>query len=181
MKLPQPEKNRSFLLSGERLWTTYTGISEPNIAVADRLRLAAAPQGPLALRSKDGSLGRLVLPRGMALDAENTLYLLTSKTEAAQETHEIKRLTWGTDDNPMFVALPTIGGTLLLSDEPPTRPSPARSLREYVGGAFPLNIAIVGQNLYVADTGNHRVQVFDLTTLVLRHLWGPWDAERQRV
>jgi phage tail-like protein len=120
------------------------------------IRLAADPTGPLALTAQDGSLGGLILPRGMAIDEKGTLYLL------GLDDPWIKRF-----DPPTrrFVQLPTVGGH-------------GREARQF---CEPVNIAIADRNLYAADRGNRRVQVFDLRSLVLRHVWGPWDANGQPV
>jgi phage tail-like protein len=110
------------------------------------IRLIADPRGSLALSADDGSLGGLTLPRGMALDSEGTLYLLDFDALVIRRfdpaTHAFKRL-------------PTVGGFGWA----------ARRLRA------PGNIAISGRRLYVADAGNLRVQVFDLTSLALVHVW----------
>ncbi len=111
------------------------------------IRLAGDPNGPLALTSDDGSLGGLVLPRGMALDPSYLLYLLDFATL------EIKRFEPVTAS---FEPLPSVGG----------RGSDARHF-----AADTQSIAVAGNDLYVADTGNSRVQVFALSSLALRYVW----------
>jgi phage tail-like protein len=118
--------------------------------------MAAAPHGPLALSETDNGLGGLALPQRIALDQEGTLYLL------GPDMPWIKRFDAQTRG---FVPLPEVGGS----------GPEARQFRE------PQNIAVAGANLYVADWGNRRVQVFDLASLALRHVWGPWNAEGQPV
>jgi phage tail-like protein len=59
-----------------------------------------------------------------------------------------------------FQALATVGGD----------GTEARQFRS------PANLACAGRNLYVADTGNRRVQVFDQDSLVLRHVWQAEDT-----
>jgi phage tail-like protein len=127
-------------------WTNRTASSD--LAVSDKhgLRLEAAPDGPLSLLSADDSVGGLVLPRGMAFDAENTLYLLDLQGA------RIKRFNPETRG---FAELPEVGGV-------------GQEARRF---AQPSNIAIADRLLYVADTGNRRVQVFDLETLVLTEIW----------
>jgi phage tail-like protein len=142
-----------WLLNGRLGWRT--GHSE-GVAVGAGLRLAADPAGPLALTSADGSLGGLLLPVGMALDHRSRLYLLDTQLPgvrcyAPDPPPELPR-QW-------FPPLPGIGG----------EGHEARQLRA------PANIAIAGNDLYIADRGNHRVQVFALDTLALRYVWGPWD------
>jgi phage tail-like protein len=129
------------------------------IGVGERsgIRLAADKAGALGLRSADGSLGGLVLPRGMALADDGVLYLLAPEEapNAGATEHrpfQIKRFDPIERD---FTALPYVGGA---GSEP-------RQFRA------PRNIAIAGRNMYVADSGNRRVQVFDLDSLALRHVW----------
>ena len=139
-------------------WQTLTSSLA---AGPDGLRLAADPAGPLGLGWRDGSLGGLTLPRGFALDRDGALVLLASRSPWAirrfdRERHE-------------FVDLPQIGGA-------------GHDARRFWR---PRNIAVAGESLYVADTGNHRVQVFDLPTVALRYVWtassvttsgaGPWQ------
>ncbi|HEY0111316.1 MAG TPA: phage tail protein, partial [Fibrella sp.] len=54
-----------------------------------------------------------------------------------------------------FLALPATGGQ-------------GADVRQFKD---PVNLAINGNNLYVADQGNNRVQVFDIRTLALRFVW----------
>ena len=82
----------------------------------------------------------------MAFDDENTLYLLDVNGAW------IKRFD---PETRAFVVLPEVGG-------------PGQETRRFSGAS---DITIVGRRLYVADTGNRRVQAFDLDTLVLREIW----------
>lgn len=113
------------------------------------LVLATDPAGGLALGSADGSLGGLRLPRGMAIDGSGRVHLLAG--------HRVRRF-----DPPgrRFRDLPGLGGR---------GPEP-RQLDQ------PRDLAIAGSNLYIADTGNRRVQVFDLPSLSLGHLWTAPDG-----
>src|SRR6266436_906968 len=106
-------------------WTKRTASSD--LAVSDKhgLRLEAAPDGPLSLLSADGSVGGLVLPRGMAFDGENTLYLL--ELQGAW----IKRFD---PETRAFAELPEVGGA-------------GQEGRRF---AQPSNIAIADGLLYVA-------------------------------
>lgn len=145
----RPEEPTFWLLNGAVGWRTG---DHPGIAVAEDsgIRLAADPEGPLSLTTEDGSLGGLVLPIGMAFDAERRLYLLDTLTSQVKR-YEVEQRA--------FESLSTIGG----------EGESARQLQA------PSNIAIVGDDLYIIDAGNRRVQVFALATLTLRHVWGPWD------
>jgi phage tail-like protein len=127
-------------IGGRNGWTARTAQSDLAVSDAHGLRLAADPDGPLSLASRDGSAGGLVLPRAMAFDADNTLYLLTGD-----------RVGRFDPETRMFAVLPEVGGQ---GGEP-------RRFSE------PASIAIAADRLYVADTGNRRVQVFDLASLAL--------------
>jgi phage tail-like protein len=150
----RPQGPTFWLLDGITGWrTAWTD----QVAVSTRtgIRLMAVAAGPLALNEQNGSLGGLVLPQGMALDAGLRLYLLN------RQGPWIKRFE---PEQGTFVPLPTLGGT----------GETTRLLDQ------PVNIAIAGNNLYVAERGGQRVQVFDLNTLALRYHWerdatDPWD------
>lgn len=114
------------------------------------LSLAAAHNGPLALDAADGSLGRMVLPRGMALDRDNTLYLLDPDSGRIRKFHNPSQEVSGA-----FVELQDIGGV----------GSAPRQFRD------PTDLEIVGNCLYVADAGNRRVQMLDLITGELIAIW----------
>lgn len=141
-------------LNGALGWRT--GSSAQISVGGDALRLAADPDGPLGLAWPDGSLGGLTLPRGMAIDGAGELYLL-----APERPWAVRRLGRRAAS---FVDLPGIGGEGGL----------ARQLRA------PLGLAAAGRRLYVADTGNRRVQLFDLPTLALLQIWEPWELPRWR-
>lgn len=139
------------LLSARTRWPTLSALG---VGDGDGISLAAAPDGPLALKTADGSLGRLMLPRGLALDRDWRVYLLSGAAIKRFDPH-----TGG------FVTLPGLGGA-------------GRGVRRF---HFPTSIAVVGGLLYVADTGNTRVQVFDLHSLSTRHVftiegWLPIDV-----
>jgi phage tail-like protein len=137
----------TFLPLNERSgWRTDERASK-NVSVGAALRLPADPTGPLNLGWPDGSLGGLTLPRGFALDDEGNLYML-----APRKPWTISRFD---SEKKVFVPLPGVGGR-------------GTAARQFLA---PRNIAIAGRSLLVADRGNRRVQVFDLTTLVLLHVW----------
>lgn len=125
------------------------------VSVDGVMRLDAIASGPLGLTSSDRSLGGLTFPRGMALDSDGTLYLLGVREPRVLRFDAARRA---------FVPLPGLGGW----GEAPGR------------FRWPQNIAIVGRDLYVADLGNRRVQVFALPSLVLRHVWGRRDSVGHR-
>jgi phage tail-like protein len=133
----------SWLLDRGTGWRT---LEADGVVAGATLRLAAIPDGPLGLLAADGTLGGLVLPSGTAFDDELTLHLILGDATIARfdpAAGELRRL-------------PSIGGR-------GRRPRRFRS---------PGGLAIAGGDLYVADVHNRRLQVFDLRTLALRHLWG---------
>jgi phage tail-like protein len=160
----RPQGPTFFLLGGStKNWRT---ASADKISVGDEtLTLTGLQDGPDALNSKDGSLGRLVLPVGMATDDRGTLYLLGQREPGVKHFDP---------DTCSFVRLEGIGdsfgseiGQLYQQFKDPS--CPVRS-----------NIAVAGHNLYVADLGNRRVQVFALGTRSIRHVWGPRDERGRR-
>ncbi|MFN8451280.1 MAG: hypothetical protein U0521_22535 [Anaerolineae bacterium] len=171
-----PDGELSLLLCEQLGWRgglALDGAPLParGIATGEKLRLTADPRGPLALTSADGSLGRLRLPRGMALDANLTLHLLTERPcDSGTDT-----AIWRFDAaRQRFERLPEVGGCVPNDDSLP-------DARQFHAGSA---VAILGKALYVADPVSARVQVFDLTTLALRYVWhtprqsGRSDSER---
>ncbi len=121
--------------------------AEHPLAAGAALALPGAPGGPLAFDAPDGSLGRLRLPRGLALGdaaAGHPLYLLTG-VERPAERSTVQRFD---RRRGAFVRLPGFD-----------RRDPVRGLRR------PTAIALLGRALYVADAG--RLRVFDAPTLAL--------------
>lgn len=133
-------------------------LRTPSLAAGDALRLTADPQGALALNSTDGSLGRLTLPRGMALDSDLIVYLLVSRPEDGGHVTAIRRFN---PDSQRFEDLPEVGGWSR-DDESPLD---ARRFRPDSA------TTILGKSLYVADPTSGRVQIFDLATLALLTIW----------
>jgi phage tail-like protein len=113
------------------------------------MHLRSLPGTARPLVDAVGSFGGLALPTGLAVDAEDRIYILDS------QAHVIKCYNPCTE---VFETLPCIG---MLGNEP-------RQLCQPHG----LAISCRG-DLYVADTGNRRVQVFALKGLPLRSIWGP--------
>lgn len=132
------------------------GTAGVSLGEGSGIRLAAERSGPAGLLSGDGSLGGLTLPLGMALSDDGVLHLLVRAERSGpgepRRLFQIKRFDPATR---RFRPLPSVGGS-------------GREPRQF---RVPRNIAIAGRNLYVADYGNRRVQVFDIASLALRHLW----------
>ena len=123
-----------------------------NVSVTRRgLVLAEDPSSALSLNSRDGSLGKLTLPLGAALDERGDIYLVPSGQVL------IKRFE---RDVKEFEPLRTIGGS-------------GTGARQFASIS---NIAIARGTLYVADRGNQRIQAFSLPRLTLRNIWRDLDA-----
>src|SRR5688500_5021071 len=94
-----------WLLDGQVGWRTPDPPPADINAEPTGLRLAADPSGPLGLSVSDDSLGRLTLPRGMALAGDGTPYLLVA------EQYCVKRFVRrSVSEHGAFVPLPAIGG-----------------------------------------------------------------------
>ena len=155
----RPSGPTSWLLDGRTGWRTSdyrpVGAPRPTVSAGGAgLQLAAVAGGPLSLTSADGSLGRLVLPKGMDFDESYRLHLLD------EASLRVRRYDRQPGEAGRFVDLPGIGG----------RGAGARHF------AQPRNIAIAGGMLFVADRGARRVQAFGLRSLALRHLWSAAEA-----
>jgi len=154
----RPEGPTFWLLNGQTNWGQQERGDNFRLAQKEAvsagsvsgLRLAGVAKGPFALDAADDSLGGLVLPRGLAFDHENLLYLLSQKKPI------LKRFDPATQT---FQIVEGIGG-----QEDENLPD-ARQFDE------PTNIAVAGRNLYITNQGNCRVQAFILPSLALRHLW----------
>jgi phage tail-like protein len=161
----RPQGPTFFLLGGStKNWRTSIAGS---VSVGDEtLTLAGLKDGPDALISKDGSLGRVVLPVGMATDEQGTLYLL------GQHEPGVKRFD---PDTCSFKRLEGIGEKF--------GPEIGEFYEQFRDPLHPVrsNIAVAGHSLYVADVGNRRVQVFALGTRSIRHVWGPRDEKGRRI
>ena len=114
-----------------------------------QLLLQTLPGIDRPLVDAQGDFGGLVLPVSIAEDRAGRLYILDAQTLLVKRFDPCKLV---------FEVLPSLGG----------EGSEARRFRD------PHRIAISERNdLYVADTGNRRVQVFALKGLSLRAVWGP--------
>ncbi len=153
----------SWLLGGGYPWQSGNPAAErgdnssPVIANRrDGLSLAALPGGPLGLDSPDGSLGRLALPRGVAVDGTAVLRLSPDGGRVLRYDAVRQR----------FAPLPEVG----LEGMPENGPGGAwNEPRRFRRAA---NIAAHSGLLYVADPEAHRIQVFELETLALLRLHG---------
>jgi phage tail-like protein len=118
------------------------------------LQLRTLPGALRPLVDTAGSFGGLALPTGLAVDGEDRVYILDGAGGV------LKRYDPCTG---LFEALPCIGGT---SSQP-------RNVCE------PHGLALGSRGtVYLADTGNRRVQVFAEKGLALRAVWGPYRVRR---
>ncbi len=137
---------KDFWLLGLR--AGWHAATTSGVRTADTLRLQTLPGTPKPLTDAEGTLGGLVLPAGIAVDDEDRVYVVDAGTGL------IKRFDPCTAQ---FETLPCVGG---VGDQP-------RQISDPHG----LAISRVG-DLYVADSGNRRVQIFALKGFALRAIWG---------
>jgi phage tail-like protein len=113
------------------------------------LTLQTLPGAARPLVDAAGSLGGLRAAIGVAVDSEDRVYILDGSTCTVKRFDRCLQ---------QFVTLPCVGGC---GDTP-------RRL------ASPQGMAISPcDDLYIADTGNFRVQVFSVKGLALRAIWEP--------
>src|SRR5215207_5499263 len=162
--MTETQAARFFLLNGPTGWRTGEGSSAESglSAGPSGIQLLTDPAGPLSLGWPDGSLGGLLLPRGMALDGSGRLYLL--------EPAPPYRLLRYDPEEHVFQPVPGLG------DNPPDDP------RRFT---TPYNLGIEGSRVFIADVGSRRVLVFDQLHLTLLHelkvyqqgkTWHPLDV-----
>ena len=152
----------SWLLGGGYSWHSGDPAAAqpaqgPSAVVANAtlgLSLSTLPNGPLGLSSADDSLGRLALPRGVAVDGDAVLVLSTDGGRVLR--YDSVRAT--------LVPLAEVGAQGL---GPRANDAAFLAPRRFRGAA---NIAASGGALYIADPAARRVQVFDLATLALIRL-----------
>jgi phage tail-like protein len=120
----------------------------------DSLTLQQLPGSIRPLVDPQGSFGGLQAAIGVAVDSENRVYVLDGQTCLLKRFDRCQQ---------KFVTLPCIGGC---GTEP-------RQL------SSPHGLAIsCCNNIYIADTGNYRVQILSIKGLALRNIWGPFKVEQ---
>jgi phage tail-like protein len=118
------------------------------------LTLLESPGSIRPLVDPQGSFGGLQAATGIAVDAEDRVYILDRQACVLKRFDRCQQ---------KFTTLPCIGGC---GTEPRRLSSPH-------------GLAISRcSNLYLADTGNCRVQIFSSKGLALRNIWGPLKVER---
>lgn len=146
-----PHDPTSWLLNGRIGWRALELPSELQLTGEQSLALALAPDSQRSLTEASGSFGGLIPPGYTALGPDGSIYLLD--TQHAQ----LKRFD---PCECRFVPVPCFGGV-------------GRGPRQLKD---PHGIAVCAGNLFVCDTGNHRLSVFALRGFVLRGFWQPPPA-----
>lgn len=147
--VPAPPHDPTFWLLGADTGWRAAALDRVEIAPADgSLALAPLPGSGRSVTETSGSFGGVALPTNVAIDPDATLFLLD------QQTATLKRFDRCTCE---FQPVPCVGGS---------GPGP-RQWRD------PHGIGICGGNLFVCDTGHHRLTVFGLRGWVLRGFWAP--------
>jgi phage tail-like protein len=147
--IPQPPHDpTSWLLNGHVGWRAAKLDFIEQLPPKQSLTLALAPESQRALTEANGSFGGLTIPANVTLGPDGGIYLLD--TAKAQ----LKRF------DPCECEFQTVrcfGGV----------GSGPRQLNN------PHGIGICAGNLFVCDTGNHRLSVFALHGFALRGHWQP--------
>jgi len=143
-----------FVLDGLAGWRA-AGLQ--NTVLADggeALKLQQLPGSIRPLVDQQGSFGGLQSSFGVAADTENRVYILDGQACVLKRFDPCQQ---------KFATLPCIGGC---GTEP-------RQL------SSPHGLAIsCCNNIYIADAGNCRVQIFSIKGLALRSIWGPLKVEQ---
>ena len=149
---------QSWLLGGGYPWRTLDPRRDPvgpeGAVVAndrDGLTLAPLPNVVWGLDAADDGLGRLTLPRGVAVWGDVVLTLSSAGDRVLRY-------------DPVRVVSSPLAEIGLDGLAPPLPPGAHREPRRFRRAA---NIALYQSWLYVADPETQRVQVFDLETLAL--------------
>ena len=147
--IPRPPHDpTSWLLN----WRVGWRAAELQHLSAERsLVLAPAPETQRSLTEPSGSFGGLKPPGNVALGPDGSIYLLDAATA------QLKRFD---PCECRFLPVPCLGGS----------GSGPRQLKN------PHGVGICAGNLFVCDTGNHRLSVFALHGFVLRGFWQPPPA-----
>jgi phage tail-like protein len=140
-----------YLMNGIAGWRS---AASANVAFADgALTLQALPGSMRPLVDAAGDFGGLQSAIGVGVDSQNDVYILDAGACAVKRFDRCAQ---------KFVRLHCVGGC---GCEP-----------RQMNNAHGLAISRC-DNLYLADTGNYRVQVFSLHDLALRSIWGPVEVK----
>jgi phage tail-like protein len=147
--IPQPPHDpMSWLLNALAGWRTGTLGNVEQAPTNGVLALAPIPGSGRSLTEKSGSFGGLTLPANVALGPDDNIYMLDNTAIELKLFDSCECL---------FKTVPCFGGM-------------GRGRRQLLN---PHGIGICAGNLYVCDTGNHRLSIFALRGFVLRATWMP--------
>ena len=147
--IPQPPHDpTSWLLNARVGWRDAKLTHVEKAPVAQSLALVPLQDSSHSLTEAGGSFGGLTVPVNVVLGPDGSIYLLDAKAL------ELKRFDLC---ECVFKTVPCFGG----------EGGGARQLRN------PHGIGICSGNLFVCDTGNHRLSVFSLRGFLLRGHWKP--------
>ena len=147
--IPRPPHDpTSWLLNGTVGWLQADLKQIEFLPPKNSLVLSLTPESSRSLAEANGSFGGLTLPGNIALGPDGSIYLLDLNTA------QLKRFD---PCECSFQIVPCFGGV----------GSGPRELSR------PHGVAICSGNLFVCDTGNHRLSVLALHGFVLRALWQP--------
>jgi phage tail-like protein len=190
--IPQPPHDPTFwLLNATVGWREAVPDKVQVLPGSGALALAPAPGSGRALTEPSGSFGGLTLPGNVALGPGGEIFLLDAKTLTLRlfDACDCRFVTVpcfagpgrdprggegcqdlppsGSRRHPSTTAVGPSGGEGCLDGVSRSDPPPARQLKD------PHGIGICAGNLFVCDTGHHRLSVFALRGYVLRDHWSP--------
>ncbi|HUA58214.1 MAG TPA: phage tail protein [Verrucomicrobiae bacterium] len=147
------DRAKHFLLNGIAGWRAAS-LDKTTVADGD-LELQPMPGSVQPLADASGSFGGLQNPQGVAIDQQDRVYVLDGAACVVKRYDRCLQ---------QFIDLPCIG---------PRGHEPRRL-------ASPHGLAIsCADDIYIADSGNRRVQVFSVKGLALRRIWEPIEVVRR--
>ncbi len=147
--IPRPPHDpTSWLLNGSVGWRIAKWDHIEYLPPTQSLVLALSPESRRSLTEASGSFGGLTTPGNVAIGPDGSIYLLDCTNT------QLKRFD---PCECSFQQVPCFGGA-------------GRNARQLTN---PNGIGICAGNLFVCDTGNHRLSVFTLNGFVLRGYWQP--------
>jgi phage tail-like protein len=142
-----------YRMNGIAGWRTASASNVAFVCSGRVLALQPLPGSARPLADTAGSLGGFVSAIGVAVDSQDTVFVLDG---ALCELKRFDRCELA------FTRVPCVGG----------KGSDLRQLRDPHGMAIACR-----DTLYIADTGNRRVQIFTLGDSALRAVWGPFTVK----
>src|SRR5690242_4514006 len=147
--LPQPPHDPLSWLLNTRVGWHEANLTNVELSAAPvGLALAPDPNTIPSLTEPGGSFGGLTTPANVAIGPDGTIFLLDATTAQLKVFDSCECV---------FKPVPCFGGA----------GSGPRELLD------PHGIGICSSNLFVCNTGNHRLDVFSLNSFALRAMWKP--------